>query len=166
MKKTFIFIILIPLTLTSCSSLDKSMIYSGLAGAVLGGFVGRFASPNQESDKFNAMLGVAIGAGVGAGVGAYFFRQDPDNREMKTMLNSPSEKQAKLDKQKEFEIGIPISEKFYTVTPDTTKVPASLKDKVKKQIIIEKTIPERMVSGEGGKTTLIPETKIIEFDYQ
>jgi hypothetical protein len=161
MKKFFISFTL--LIFSSCSSLDKSMIYSGLAGAVLGGFVGRYASPDKESDKLNALLGTAIGTGVGAGVGAYFFRLDPDNRNMKTMQNFETQKQ---DKQKEFDIGIPVSKKFYTITPDTSKIPESLKDKVKKQIMIEKTIPERVVNGEGGKSTLIPETKVIEFDYQ
>lgn len=162
MKKN-IFILLISLTLNSCSSIDKSMIYSGLAGAVLGGFVGRYASPDRESDKLNALMGISIGAAAGAGIGAYFFKLDPDNRNMKTMLNSNSSFD---EKEKDFEVGIPISEKYYTVTPDTTKVPESLKDKVKKQIIIEKIIPERIVKGEGGKSTLIPETKVIEFDYQ
>lgn len=161
MKNIFISFTL--LIFSSCSSLDKSMIYSGLAGAVLGGFVGRYTSPDKESDKLNALLGTTIGAGVGAGVGAYFFHQDPDNRSMKTMLNA---EKSIPDKQKDFEIGIPVSKKFYTITPDTSKVPESLKDKVKKQIMIEKTIPERMVNGEGGKSTLIPETKVIEFDYQ
>ena len=161
--KNIILITVASLTLSSCSSIDKSMIYSGLAGAVIGGFVGRFASPDKESDKLNAALGSAIGAAAGAGVGTYFFKQDPDNRTMKTMITPLI---AKQDNLKNFDIGVPINEKFYTVSPDTSKVPARLKDRVKKQIIIEKTIPERVVSGEGGKSTLIPETKVIEFDYQ
>ena len=161
MKKT-ILVVVSSFSLASCSSLDKSMIYSGLAGAIVGGFIGRYASPDRESDKLNIMLGSTIGAATGAGVGAYFFKQDPDNRSMKTMLTA----NGKQGNSKDFDIGIPINEKFYTISPDTSKVPDRLKDKVKKQIIIEKTIPERMVSGEGGKTTVIPETKIIEFDYQ
>ena len=164
MKKT-ILVIVSSFSLVSCSSLDKSMIYSGLAGAIVGGLIGRYASPDKESDKLNIMLGSTVGAVTGAGVGAYFFKQDPDNRSMKTMLN-PNGKQGNQANSKDFDIGIPINEKFYTVSPDTSKVPEHLKGKVKKQIIIEKTIPERMVSGEGGKTTLIPETKVIEFDYQ
>lgn len=162
-SKKMILITITTLGLSSCSSIDKSMIYSGLAGAVIGGFVGRFASPDRESDKVNIAIGSIIGGISGAGVGAYFFNQDPDNRNMKTMLNTSSSNQNSLN---HFEIGVPISEKFYTITPDTSNIPEHLKDKVKKQIIIEKTIPERVVKGEGGKATLIPETKVIEFDYQ
>lgn len=162
-SRKMILITVTSLSLTSCSSIEKSMIYSGIAGAVIGGFVGRYASPDRESDKINIAIGSMIGGVGGAGVGAYFFKQDPDNRNMKTMLNNSTGKQ---DNLKNFEIGVPISEKFYTVTPDTSNIPAHLKDKVKKQIIIEKTIPERVVNGEGGKATLIPETKVIEFDYQ
>ena len=162
-SKKMILITITTLGLSSCSSIDKSMIYSGLAGAVIGGFVGRFASPDRESDKVNIAIGSIIGGIGGAGVGAYFFNQDPDNRNMKTMLNNSISNQKSLN---HFEIGVPISEKFYTVTPDTSNIPEHLKDKVKKQIIIEKTIPERVVNGEGGKATLIPETKVIEFDYQ
>lgn len=162
-SKKIILITVSSLTLTSCSSIEKSMIYSGLAGAVIGGFVGRFASPDRESDKLNMALGSMIGGAAGAGVGAYFYKLDPDNRTMKTMLDM---KNGKQDDMKNFEIGIPITEKFYTVTPDTSNIPEHLKNKVKKQIIIEKTIPERVVTGIGGKSTLIPETKVIEFDYQ
>lgn len=162
MKKLFVSLI-VSISLVSCSSIDKSMIYSGLAGAVIGGFVGRYASPNIDSDKFNTALGVAVGSALGAGVGAYFFKLDPDNRSMKTMLSSES---IKRPNPNEYDIGTPVSEKYYTVNPDTKNVPANLKDKIKKQIIIEKIIPERVVKGEGGKSTLIPETKVIEYDYQ
>ena len=162
-SKKIILITVSSLTITSCSSIEKSMIYSGLAGAVIGGFVGRFASPDRESDKLNMALGSMIGGVAGAGVGAYFYKIDPDNRTMKTMLDM---KNGKQDDMKNFEIGIPITEKFYTVTPDTSNIPDHLKSRVKKQIIIEKTIPERVVTGIGGKTTLIPETKVIEFDYR
>jgi hypothetical protein len=161
MKKA-ILITITTLTLTSCSSIDKSMIYSGLAGAIVGGFAGRYVSPDRESDKLNIAIGSMAGAALGAGVGAYFFNQDPDNRKMKTMLEPVNDKQV----HKDFDIGVPISEKYYTVTPDTTNIPEHLKSKVKNQVIIEKTIPERIINGEGGKTTLIPESKVIEFDYQ
>lgn len=148
---------------TSCSSIDKSMIYSGLAGSIMGGFAGRYLSPDRESDKFNIILGATIGGAVGGGVGAYFFKQDPDNRSMKTMLAPVNDKSTSREN---FEIGSPISEKFYTVTPDTSTIPDHLKDKIKKQIIVEKIMPERIINGEGGKTTLIPETKVIEINYQ
>jgi hypothetical protein len=162
-SKKMILITIASLGLSSCSSIEKSMIYSGIAGAVIGGFVGRYASPDRESDKINIAIGSMIGGVGGASVGAYFYKLDPDNRNMKTMLNGSD---VNKNNPKNFEIGVPISEKFYTITPDTSKIPEHLKDKVKKQIIIEKTIPERVVNGEGGKSTLIPETKVIEFDYQ
>ncbi len=162
--KNIILITITSLTLTSCSSIDKSMIYSGLVGGIIGGFAGRYLSPDRESDKFNTVLGSTIGVAAGAGVGAYFFNQDPDNRTMKTML-APIGNKENL-KANDFDIGVPISEKFYTVTPDTSKIPEHLRDKVKKQIVTEKTIPERVVRGVDGKTTLIPESKIIEIDYQ
>ena len=126
--KKFIIVIVASILLTSCSSIEKSMIYSGLAGAVIGGFVGRFASPDRESDKLNIAIGSMIGGIGGASVGAYFYKLDPDNRNIKTMLNTSN---GKPDDLKNFDIGIPINEKFYTITPDTSNIPIHLKDKVK-----------------------------------
>jgi hypothetical protein len=163
--KSKILIITFSVFISSCSSLDKSMIYSGLSTAVIGGFVGKYASPDKESDKFNIGIGAAAGALIGAGIGAYFFNQDPDNRTMKTMLEINPDDKNKLN-QESFDIGSPINEKYYTVYPDTSKVPSHLKDKIKKQIIIEKTMPAREIIGKNGKTTIIPETKILEYDYQ
>ena len=55
-SKKMILITIASLGLSSCSSIEKSMIYSGIAGAVIGGFVGRYASPDRESDKINIAI--------------------------------------------------------------------------------------------------------------
>lgn len=162
MKNLFL-LIAISSQLVSCSSLNKTMIYSGLAGAVIGGFAGRALSPDRESDNFNTLLGAGLGSASGAAIGTYFFMDDPDNRSMKTML-VPDTKKGEIPK--DLDIGIPLSEKLYTVMPDTSAIPEHLKDKVKKQVIVEKTMAERVIKGEGTKTIVIPQSTVIEVDYQ
>ena len=161
--KRFLLITCLSTQLVSCSSIDKSMIYTGLAGVAVGAIAGRALSPDRESDNFNTVLGAGVGALSGALIGAHFFKADPDNREMKTML-VPDIKKGEMPK--DLEIGIPLSEKLYTVMPDTTNLPDHLKDKIKKQVIVEKTMAERVIRGEGGKTIVIPQTTVIEVDYQ
>lgn len=154
-------ILISTLTLSSCSSIEKSLIYSGLTGAILGGVVGKYVSPDKESDKFNIGVGASAGAVMGAALGAYFFNLDPDNKTFKMM----NEKDG-APPLENFNIGVPLSEKLYRITPDTSNLPNHLKNRAKKQIIIEKVMPEKIIKGENGKTTVIPESKIIEYDYE
>jgi hypothetical protein len=162
MKNVFVYLV-ISSTLVSCSSLNKTFVYSSLAGAVIGGITGKMLSPDKESNGFNTSLGAAAGAVVGAGVGYWLFKEDPDNRTLKTMLDPVDNQKVKIPFH---DIGIPLDEKFYKVTPDTSNIPEHLKNKVKKQIIIEKKLPSRIEQGDGGKSVFYPEQIVIEYDYE
>ena len=79
--------LIILLLLTGCSSINKSKLYSGIAGSLLGSFVGseiaKKTSPNKESENTNQLIGMAIGGSVGYYVGSKagerFFKEDPEN---------------------------------------------------------------------------------------
>jgi uncharacterized membrane protein YeaQ/YmgE (transglycosylase-associated protein family) len=164
------------LCLSSCSSLNTTLIYGSLGGAAVGGVAGHTFSPDKESDVFNTVVGGAIGAFVGAGV-AYLLRaDDPDNQEMKQMIRRDKrDKDSKRSYQDEdafkpseedfgFQLIKPSQSKSYIVPSE--KLPDNLKDKIKKQIITEHIIKERIEKKEGGKTIVYPESKVYEYDYQ
>ena len=63
MKNSFLIMIL--LSISSCSSLRKSLVYGGLSGAAIGGFAGQ---TNQSNNAVAVGPGVvALGVGVGGG---------------------------------------------------------------------------------------------------
>lgn len=149
--------------LTSCSSLNKTLVYSSMTGAIIGGITGKMLSPDKESNGFNTGLGIATGALVGAGVGYLFFKEDPDNRPLKTMLDPIDNSKTKFIPH---DIGFPINEKVYRVKPDTSNIPDHLKDKIKDQIIIEKEFPSRVEQGDSGKSIYFEKQTVIEYDYE
>lgn len=161
--KIKIFIIIALLTSSSCSSLNKTLLYSAVTGSIVGGIAGKMLSPDRESNGFNTGLGLVAGAAVGAGVGYMLFKEDPDNRELKTMIDAPDMKRVNVIP---FDVGVPISENYYKVKPDTSNLPDHLKDKVKMQVIREKKIPSRVQEGTNGKSIFVPETTVIEYDYE
>lgn len=159
-----IFTVLLSLTLTSCSSLNKSVIYGGATGAITGAIAGRMLSPDKESNNFNAGLGAISGAIVGAGISYLLYKEDPENKTLTTMI-VPKENTYEKKKINWDDLGLKINSQHYRVKPDTSNIPEHLKDKVKDQIITEKTIPERVEKDEDGKSVYYPEQKIIEFNY-
>ncbi|MBC7540150.1 MAG: hypothetical protein H7281_15100 [Bacteriovorax sp.] len=154
------------LSITSCSTTKSSILYGGLAGAAVGGIAGYSFSPDKESDGFNTIVWGAVGAAIGAGIGYLLNSDDPDNKEMSQMI--------KRDKLNDSPNPIPEDLGFKLVEPSESKsylvpaqnLPERLKGLVKKQIITEHTILERVEKKEGGKTIVYPETKVYEYDYQ
>jgi hypothetical protein len=140
------------------------VVYGGLTGAMTGAVAGRMLSPDKESNNFNTAMGAVSGAVVGSVISYLLFKEDPENKTMPTMIipkdNSFESKKINWD-----DLGLKINTQHYRVKPDTKNVPEHLKDKVRDQIITEKTIPERIEKGEDGKSILYPEQKIIEFEY-
>jgi uncharacterized membrane protein YeaQ/YmgE (transglycosylase-associated protein family) len=154
------------LMLTSCSSMNSTLIYGGVSGAAVGGIAGNTLSPNKESDVFNTALWGVVGAFIGSGI-AYLLRaDDPDNQEMKQMIrrDMPPQEPLKLSDDFGFKV-IKASESNSYIIPDQT-LPERLKGLVKKQIITEHIVNERIEKKEGGKTVIYPETKVYEYDYQ
>ena len=159
-------LIMVSVVTSSCSSLNSTLVYGGLSGAVVGAGAGYALSPDKESDGFNTVAWGAVGAFIGAGI-AYLLRaDDPDNQEMKQMIRKdklPSDVKPS-NEDLGFELIQPSESKSYVVPED--KLPDRLKDKIKKQIITEHIINERIEKKDGGKTLVYPETKVYEYDYQ
>ena len=74
------------LTSTSCSTMRKSVFYGGLSGITLGIVGSATLSPNKESIAPNMAIWGSLGALVGATLGYLFFMEDPENRELPSMM--------------------------------------------------------------------------------
>jgi uncharacterized membrane protein YeaQ/YmgE (transglycosylase-associated protein family) len=159
-------LIIVSLATSSCSSLNSTLVYGGLSGAVVGAGAGYALSPDKESDAFNTVAWGAVGAFIGAGI-AYLLRaDDPDNQEMKQMIRKDKviNDFKPLNEDFGFQIVKPTESKSFVVPED--KLPDRLKGRIKKQVITEHVINERVEKKEGGKTIVYPETKVYEYDYQ
>jgi len=152
---------------SSCSSLDKSVFYGGLVGGSLGIAGGATLSPDRESRVPNMAIWASVGALVGATLGHFFFMDDPENRELPSML------QGKLDK-KSYELA-PINQmEAVKISPKDSKkykletgpLPEHLKGKVQTPFIIEHEIPERIEHLENGKAITIEQHKAWEIQYE
>jgi hypothetical protein len=64
----------------------KSVFYGGLTGITLGIVGSATLSPNKESIAPNIAVWGSLGALVGAALGYFFFMDDPENRELPSMM--------------------------------------------------------------------------------
>ena len=157
------------LTSTSCSTMRKSIFYGGLSGATLGIVGSATLSPNKESVAPNMAIWGSLGALVGATLGYLFFMEDPENRELPSMMPSGG---AQKNKAESF---APINRiEAVTITPTDSKkyklesgpLPDHLKGKVQTPFIIEHDIPERVEHLENGKAITVEQHKAWEVDYE
>jgi len=155
--------LLILLLLTGCSTLKKTLIYSGLSGALVGSMTGALLSPNKESQGANAAVFGLIGAGVAAMTGYALYKDDPRNYKLKNML-MPIEDKGNLE--------IPLGnitlgahlEKLEKHKVPITKLPEKLVGKVNQQYLIKYQSKERYVK-KGNKTFYIPAFEVYEHAY-
>lgn len=159
--------IILSLLLLGCSTTKESVIYGGLSGAAIGASTGYALSPDKESNLFNAAIWGAVGTAIGAGVGYLLRSEDPDNKEMKQMIRKDDDslKDKPYSDDLGYQILKPLESKKYVI-PDQKNVPENLKGKIKKQVITEHVIEERVEKKEGGKTLVFPETKVYEYDFE
>jgi hypothetical protein len=156
-------LIMILLSISSCSSLRKSLVYGGLSGAAIGGFAGSSLSPDAYSRTPNALIWGGVGLAAGAALGYFFFNDDPENRELPQMILK-DEKRMKTSEDFSAPIIIPTSATKYEVRD--VELPQSLKSKIPKPSIIELTIPERIQKLDNGRTLIIEEHKATEVVYE
>lgn len=159
------------LYLTSCSSLNKSMLYSSLGAATLGGFAGSALSPNKESRMSNAVLFGSIGAVGGALLGRYFFNENPENQKMPSMiLDEPNEDSRHLELIPKGSAGnlspitinaTPIKKYDLPLAP----MPEELKAKAKKQYAIEYLVEGKVIE-QGNSSFYIKPTTVIEYKVE
>lgn len=160
---------LILLITTSCSTMSKSVFYGSLSGISLGIAGSATLSPNKESIAPNMAVWGSIGALVGAILGYFFFIDDPENRELPSMMPSGSTFRKKAEfispiNKLEAATITPIGSKKYKL--ESGPLPSHLKGKVQTPFIIEHEIPERVEQLENGKAITVEQHKAWEVDYE
>ena len=162
-------ILLIFLTaLSSCSSMKKTLIYSGLAGGMTGAATGSLLSPDKESRGANALLFGLLGAAIAAVTGAALYQDDPRNYKLKHMLENHS---PHVDvNPNDLEIGLGQIKIDADLKKNTAyevplkKLPKELEGKVNKQFLIKYQSKERYIK-KGNKTFYIPAFDVYEHAY-
>lgn len=166
--KTLILGILI-LSVTSCSTMQKTLIYSSLAGGVTGATAGAILSPNKESRGANAAVFGLVGVGLAALAGYALYKDDPRNYKLDQMLMEEKKAAVPYDPN-ELEIGLGSlnidanlsKEEAYKVP--VKELPEKLKGKVNRQFLIKYQSKERYVK-KGNKTFYIPAFDVYEHAY-
>lgn len=160
-------LILIGLILTSasCSSLKKSMVYSGLGFGAVGALAGSSLSPDEYSRPHNAAIVGGIGALLGAGLAYYFWKDDPENRDLKQMI-IPGNKIDSSNLDSRQQIIIPRESSKYQMRDLGVEVPENIKKKLPKAYVIEHVIPERVEKLNDGKSISIESHKAYEVSFE
>jgi hypothetical protein len=167
MKKSLKFsLVVYMLTATSCSTLNKSLIYSSISGAVLGGFVGKELSPNKESNNLNGVIGAGVGALASAGIGYALYKDAHPELELK---QSPLKEDVPLGPIEDQTFGMdkikltpkirPVSKKEYLKFSKST--PKDIQDQAKRQYF-KKYKTEVYTFEQDGKSYKVPSFEIIE----
>ena len=150
------------LFLSSCSTLKKSLIYSGSSGLVAGSIAGANLSPNKESRVINAVVFGLIGAGIAGGTGYLLYKDDPRNYKLNNMLISGKPEVIEFDLETiKINMGLNKQEAYQVPLKN---LPKELKGKVSKQFIIKHKSNEQYLQ-KGKKTYYIPSFSIYEHSY-
>lgn len=158
-------VVIICFFMASCSTMKKSIIYPAIAGAVIGGIIGKELSPNKESNAFNAGLGGVAGATVGAGIGYMFYKEANPDLDLK---DSPIREQEiepirengyVNDKFVILPTLVPVGDKQYINLP--TDIPQEVQDTTKKQYYRKYQV-QNYTFEKDGKNYKVPDFEIIE----
>lgn len=165
-----IYFSLLLLTLSSCSTLKRSLIAGAMAGGTLGATGGAVFSPQKNAQDKNAYVFGVAGAVLGAGI-AYLLWDEPKPKQMQTpMILDETPKKTELplfDFAPELE-GVRPEVNFRPLGKYEVPVadlPPALEGKVKKQFIIEYEAEARTINL-GNRTIEISPFKAWEHVYE
>lgn len=149
-------------SLSSCSSLRKSVVYGSLGGASLGAMAGSSLSPDSYSKTPNALIWGGLGTLIGAGLGWFFYQDDPENKELPSMIR-PESRKKEVDHYSA-PIIIPEISKKYKI--ESSPLPDYLKNKVPNPYVIEHVIPEQIQKLDNGRSITVEEHKAWEISFE
>lgn len=157
------------LSITSCSTMKKTLIYSSLAGGATGATAGAMLSPNAESQGANAAIFGLIGAGIAALAGYALYKDDPRNYKLNQMLLDKERGNDSYDPNAieiclgNLNIDANLNKKEAYQVP-VKELPEKLKGKVNRQFLIKYQSKERYVK-KRNKTFYIPAFDVYEHSY-
>ena len=148
-------ILILAMLFSSCSSFRASILSGATSGALIGGISGAVLSPDRESTPANALLFSGLGALLGMGASYLIYKADPENQELPAMIMAPEKKFSGVEQSGDEGESIEspgvfgfdselknlkpeikfVPTKKYEVPLE--KLPPELKDKVKKQFVLE-----------------------------
>jgi hypothetical protein len=160
--KVLSLITLLSILTLSCTSLRKSLVYGGISGGAIGGFAGSSLSPDSYSKTPNTLIWGGVGVALGAALGYFFFKEDPENRDLPQMILDDK----KMKTSEDFTAPFIVPTKAVQYKIKEGSLPESLRSKIPKPSIIEMTIPERIQKLENGRTLVIEEHKATEIVYE
>ena len=148
----------------SCSTLKRTLTYSALGGAVVGGSLGAALSPSKNDRKANAVVFGFVGAAGAAIVGYSLYKDDPRNYKLKNMLMPPSDTASNVELNLgPLKIDAKLTQNEVYEVP-LKELPEKLKGKVNKQYLIQYESKERYIKN-GAKTYFVPNFSVYEYTY-
>lgn len=152
--------------LSGCSSLNKTMLYSSLAGTLAGGLLGHSLSPNKSSEQANAVVFGLVGGAASAGAAYFLYREARPDLKLKS---SPLKEEVQLAPIQDTNLSVDALRVVPPLVPVTEKkviefsqnVPEEVRKSARKQYYIKhKTKP--ITIEDKSKTFEIPSFEVIE----
>lgn len=121
------------LLFSSCSTLNKTLLYTSASGAIAGGVIGRGLSPDRQSDNFNTALGAITGAITSSIIGYFLYSDANPAIKLKTSSLKNENPLSPLRDQSYSNDKLSITPKLYSVgSKEYLKFAKGTPDHVKK----------------------------------
>lgn len=158
-------ILVLSLTMVSCSTLKKSIIYPSVGGFALGSAGGYFLSDEDKghSKEGNALIYGVVGSAIGAGLGYLLYKDHPDNNKLNHKMSVERELKGYQSLEREYpELRGKRLDSYFKLPVSTKEIPKNLMDKLKTPTVKIYEIPSKIIE-EDGKQIVIDKTKGYEY---